>query len=104
MSQRLFYVYYSNHALTCQANIVRVFLRGKESDILEMQDTLREIKINHSYDTRIGGIPPDWGHKELNTYLEQEIARDCFDTLKALNRLPDDVPWIQDELKRENTV
>ena len=76
----------------------------KESDILEMQDTLREIKINHSYDTRIGGIPPDWGHKELNTYLEQEIVRDCFDTLKALNRLHDDVPWIQDELKRENTV
>jgi len=76
----------------------------KESDILEMQDSLRELKIDHSYDNKIGGIPPDWGHKELNTYLEQEIARDCFDTLKALNRLPDDVPWIQDELKRENTV
>ena len=77
---------------------------AKESDILDMQDSLRELKIDHSYDNKIGGIPPDWGHKELNTYLEQEIVRDCFDTLKALNRLPDDVSWIQEELKRENTV
>ena len=74
----------------------------KESDILDMQDTLRELKIDHSYDNKIGGIPHDWGHKELNTYLEQEIVRDCFDTLRFLNRLPDDLPWIQEELKREN--
>ena len=76
----------------------------KEADILDMQDNLRELKIDHSYDNKIGGIPPDWGHKELNTYLEQEIVRDCFDTLKALNRLPDDVSWIQEELKREKPV
>lgn len=28
----------------------------KESDILEMQDTLREIKINHSYECFLLGI------------------------------------------------
>ncbi len=73
-----------------------------ENDIIKMQKILQKCKIDHSYDTKIGGIPPDWGHKEMDEYFEQEIARDCFDTLKALNRLPDDVPWIQEELKREN--
>jgi len=46
----------------------------KESDILEMQDTLREIKINHSYDTRIGGIPPDWGAQRAKHISR---TRDC---------------------------
>ena len=31
----------------------------KEADILDMQDNLRELKIDHSYDNKIGGIPPD---------------------------------------------
>ena len=34
----------------------------------------------------------------------KRLQEAIFDTLKALNRLPDDVPWIQEELKRENAV
>jgi hypothetical protein len=56
---------------------------------------LKKHKIDHAYDERVD----DW-----NCPLEQVAVRDFFEYLKGLNRLPDDAPWIQEELKRENTV
>lgn len=69
-----------------------------EAFIEEMQAFLKNTPIDHK-----------WTDKDIEAFdgdcpVSQEIARDYFDTLKALNRLPDDVPWIQEELKRENTV
>ena len=59
------------------------------------QEYLKKHKIDHAYDERVD----DW-----NCPLEQVAVRDFFEYLKGLNRLPDDAPWIQEELKRENTV
>ena len=66
-----------------------------ESRVKFRQQYLREHKIDHNYD--------DW-IDAWNCPLEQKAVRDFFEYLKALNRLPDDVPWIQEELQRENTV
>ena len=59
------------------------------------QQYLRDHKIDHNYD--------DW-MDAWNCPLEQRAVRDFFVYLKELGRLPDDVPWVQEELKRENTV
>lgn len=76
-----------------------------ENDIIKMQKILQKCKIDHSYDDKVESIPPDCGFLYSSNYFLQEIARDCFDTLKALNRLPNDVPWVQEKLKRsENNV
>lgn len=76
-----------------------------ENDIIKMQKILQKCKIDHSYDDKVESIPPDWEFFDSSNYFLQEIARDCFDTLKALNRLPNDVPWVQEKLKRnENNV
>lgn len=64
-----------------------------ESHVKFRQQYLREHKIDHNYD--------DWVDA-WNCPLEQKAVRDFFEYLKALNRLPDDVPWVQEELKREN--
>lgn len=76
--------------------------KATENDIIKMQKILQKCKIDHSYDDKVESIPPDCGFWDSSNYFLQEIARDCFDTLKALNRLPDNIPWIQEELKREN--
>ena len=76
-----------------------------ENDIIKMQNILQKCKIDHSYDDKVESIPHDWEFLDSINYFLQEIARDCFDTLKALNRLPNDVPWVQEKLKRsENNV
>lgn len=62
-----------------------------ESRVKFRQQYLREHKIDHNYD--------DW-IDAWNCPLEQKAVRDFFEYLKALNRLPDDVPWVQEELKR----
>lgn len=67
----------------------------REGIIKYRQEYLKKHKIDHAYDERVD----DW-----NCPLEQVAVRDFFEYLKGLNRLPDDVPWIQEELKRENTV
>ena len=64
-----------------------------ESLVKFRQQYLRKHKIDHNYDERVD----DW-----NCPLEQVAVRDFFEYLKGLNCLPDDVPWIQEELKREN--
>ena len=67
-----------------------------ESRVKFRQQYLREHKIDHNYD--------DW-IDAWNCPLEQKAVRDFFEYLKALNRLPDDVPWVQEELRRsENNV
>lgn len=67
-----------------------------ENSIRRMQNFLIKTPIDHK-----------WTDEDIEAFdgdcpASQELARDYFDTLKALNRLPDDVPWIQEELKREN--
>ena len=57
-----------------------------ETFIEEMQAFLKNTPIDHK-----------WTDKDIEAFdgdcpVSQEIARDYFDTLKALNRLPDGVP------------
>lgn len=64
-----------------------------EERISFMQQYLRENRLNHDFD--------DWADA-WNCPLEQVLVRDFYELLKERNCLPNDVPWIQEELKREN--
>ena len=68
---------------------------NEEEIIKYRQEYLKRHEIDHSYDERLD----DW-----DCPLEQVAARDFFNYLKQRDCLPDDVLWIQEELKRKNTV
>lgn len=76
--------------------VLTTIIEINESSIKRMQAFLKKTPIDHK-----------WTDEDVEAFdgdcpVSQEIARDYFDTLKALNCLPDDVPWVQEELKREN--
>ena len=64
-------------------------------DIEKLQGYLVKYRINHQYDTEMelfdGNVP-----------YNQILVRTAFNLLKRLDKLPQGVPWIQEELKREN--